>query len=282
MNKKQNYSAILAGIAVTAILVASSIIAGNQFTQQAHAQANATSSTPSTPRSAGTQQQVRVGQTVNWQGTVSSIPSPLAGHTRDNVAIVLPLRNDGGLYTGVITFTASKGVQVQVWNVLSGVSPTMTIGRDFGELAISPSPNGKGFVATTEVAPGGRGDTSGSVPFTGNAVALVGRSPFIATYSLTAQATAGKVTNNLTSATALAAAAAGGSLGGAAAPPTLGGATGAAGGASSTLGGESSGSTLGGGPSGGSSSGGGGGSSSGGGGGSSGGDTSGGGSSNND
>jgi hypothetical protein len=228
MNKKQNYSAILAGIAVTAILVASSIIAGNQFTQQAHAQANTTSSTPSTPttpRSAGTQQQVRVGQTVNWQGTVSSIPSPLAGHTRDNVAIVLPLRNDGGLYTGVITFTASKGVQVQVWNVLSGVSPTTTIGRDFGELAISPSPNGKGFVATTEVGGGGRGDTSGSVPFTGNAVALVGRSPFIATYSLTAQATAGKVTNNLTSATALAAAAAGGgSLGGAAAPPTLGGA----------------------------------------------------------
>ncbi|MFL6321898.1 MAG: hypothetical protein ACJ71P_15530 [Nitrososphaeraceae archaeon] len=272
MNKKQNYSAILAGIAVTAILVASSIIAGNQFTQQAHAQANTTSSTPSTPttpRSAGTQQQVRVGQTVNWQGTVSSIPSPLAGHTRDNVAIVLPLRNDGGLYTGVITFTASKGVQVQVWNVLSGVSPTTTIGRDFGELAISPSPNGKGFVATTEVGGGGRGDTSGSVPFTGNAVALVGRSPFIATYSLTAQATAGKVTNNLTSATALAAAAAGGSLGGAAAPPTLGGATGAAGGASA-LGGESSGSALGGGPSGGSSSSGGGGSSSSGGGGSSG------------
>jgi hypothetical protein len=271
MNKKQNYSAILAGIAVTAILVASSIIAGNQFTQQAHAQANTTSSTPSTPRSAGTQQQVRVGQTVNWQGTVSSIPSPLAGHTRDNVAIVLPLRNDGGLYTGVITFTASKGVQVQVWNVLSGVSPTTTIGRDFGELAISPSPNGKGFVATTEVGGGGRGDTSGSVPFTGNAVALVGRSPFIATYSLTAQATAGKVTNNLTSATALAAAAAGGTLGGAATPPTLGGATGAAGGASSTLGGESSSSTLGGGPSGGgggsSSSGGGGGSSSSGGGG---------------
>jgi hypothetical protein len=233
MNKKQNYSAILAGIAVTAILVASSIIAGNQFTQQAHAQANTTSSTPSTPttpRSAGTQQQVRVGQTVNWQGTVSSIPSPLAGHTRDNVAIVLPLRNDGGLYTGVITFTASKGVQVQVWNVLSGVSPTTTIGRDFGELAISPSPNGKGFVATTEVGGGGgggRGDTSGSVPFTGNAVALVGRSPFIATYSLTAQATAGKVTNNLTSATTLAVAnATAGSLGGEAAGASVLGARG--------------------------------------------------------
>jgi hypothetical protein len=240
MNKKQNYSAILAGIAITAILVASSLIAGNQFTQQAHAQANATSSTPSTttttPRAAATPQP-RVGQTVNWQGTVSSIPSPLAGHTRENVAVILPLRNDGGLYTGVVTFTSSKNAMVQVWNVLSGVSPGMNIGRGFGSLAISPSPNGKGFVATTDV---GSGDTSGSVPFTGNALALVGRSPFIATYSLTAQATAGKVTNNLTSATALAAIAGGAAGGGGASASTLGGSSGASSGAL-TIGGSSGG-----------------------------------------
>jgi hypothetical protein len=203
MNKKQNNSAILAGIAITAILVASSLIAGNQIVQQAHAQANATSARPSS--SSSSQQQVRVGQTVNWQGTVSSIPSPLAGHNRENVAVVLPLRNDGGLYTGVITFSASKGVNVQVWNLVSGVNPsTTTIGKDFGSLAIAPSPNGRGFVATTDV---GDRSESGSVPFAGNAIALVGRAPFIATYSVTAQATAGKVTNNLTSATALAAAA---------------------------------------------------------------------------
>jgi hypothetical protein len=279
MNKKQNNSAILAGIAITAILVASSLIAGNQFVQQAHAQANATSSTPSTtarPSSSSSQQQVRVGQTVNWQGTVSSIPSPLAGHNRENVAVILPLRNDGGLYTGVVTFTSSKGVNVQVWNVLSGVNPsTTTIGRDFGSLAISPSPNGKGFVATTDV--GDRAE-SGSVPFAGNALALVGRAPFIATYSVTAQATAGKVTNNLTSATALAAAAGGATstLGGATGTLSLGGSSGGGGGSSGaaaaapTLGGSSGGgggSSSGGG--GGSSSGGGGGSSSGGGGGSS-------------
>jgi hypothetical protein len=262
MNKKQNNSAILAGIAITAILVASSLIAGNQIVQQAHAQANATSARPSS--SSSSQQQVRVGQTVNWQGTVSSIPSPLAGHNRENVAVVLPLRNDGGLYTGVITFSASKGVNVQVWNLVSGVNPsTTTIGKDFGSLAIAPSPNGRGFVATTDV---GDRSESGSVPFAGNAIALVGRAPFIATYSVTAQATAGKVTNNLTSATALAAATGG-------ATSTLGGATGTL-----TLGGSGSGSsgaaaapTLGGssGGGGGSSSGGGGGSSSGGGGGSS-------------
>jgi hypothetical protein len=265
MNKKQNYSAILAGIAVTAILVASSIIAGNQFTQQAHAQANTTSSTASTtPRPTAGTPEPRVGQTVNWQGTVSSTPTPLAGG-KGEVAVLLPLRKDGGLYTGVVTFTASKSVQVEVWNVLSGVNATMAIGKQFGKLAIAPSPNGKGFVATSLV---GTGDTSGSVPFTGNAVALSGKSPFIATYSLTAQSTAGKVTNNLASATALAAATGGGAtaLGGAGTtgPLSLGGGATTSGGSSSGGGGGSS---SGGG--GGSSSGGGGGSSSGGGGGSS-------------
>src|ERR671933_1396434 len=216
MNKKQNGSAILAGIAITAILVASSLIAGNQFTQQAHAQANSTS-TSTASRAPSGPAEPRAGQTVNWQGTVSSVPSPLAGHKED-VAVILPLRKDGGLYTGVITFTASKGVNLQVWNLLSGVSPTAAIGKGFGKLAISPTENGK-FVATSDV---GSADTSGSVPFAGNAIALVGKSPFIATYSVTAQATTGKVTNNLTSAAALAGAGAAGTLGGTTGPLTLG------------------------------------------------------------
>jgi hypothetical protein len=250
MNKKQNGSAILAGIAITAILVASSLIAGNQFTQQAHAQATTTppSTTTTTPKPTAGTPEPRAGQTVNWQGTVSSIPSPLAGHKED-VAIILPLRKDGGLYTGVVTFTASKGVSVQVWNELSGVSATTPIGKEFGKLSISPSANGK-FVATSDV---GTGDTSGSVPFAGNALALVGKSPFIATYSVTAQATTGKVTNNLTSAASLAAAGATTALGGAGGSTgalTLGGAAGgtttSGGGSSGTSGGGSSGTSGGG------------------------------------
>src|ERR1051325_10770183 len=237
MNKKQNGSAILAGIAITAILVASSLIAGNQFTQQAHAQANSTS-TSTASRAPSGPAEPRTGQTVNWQGTVSSVPSPLAGHKED-VAVILPLRKDGGLYTGVVTFTASKGVNLQVWNLLSGVSPTAPIGKTFGKLAISPTENGK-FVTTSDV---GSGDTSGSVPFAGNAIALSGKSPFIATYSVTAQATSGKVTNNLTSATALAAAAGGATIGGtsgAAGALSLGGSGGSSSGSS---GGSSSGSS---------------------------------------
>jgi len=227
MNKKQNGSAILAGIAITAILVASSLIAGNQFTQQAHAQANSTS-TSTASRAPSGPAEPRAGQTVNWQGTVSSVPSPLAGKKGENVAIILPLRKDGGLYTGVVTFTSSKAVSAQVWNLLSGVSPTAPIGKSFGKLSISPTASGK-FVATSDV---GSGDTSGSVPFAGNALALVGKSPFIATYSVTAQATSGKVTNNLTSATALAAAAGGATIGGtsgAAGALSLGGSGGSSG-----------------------------------------------------
>src|ERR671930_402855 len=122
MNKKQNGSAILAGIAITAILVASSLIAGNQFTQQAHAQA--TTTPPSTTTAPST----------TAAKPAAGTPSPLAGRTRDNVAVILPLRKDGGLYTGVVTFTASKSVQPQIWNVLSGVGPTTNIGREFGTL----------------------------------------------------------------------------------------------------------------------------------------------------
>jgi hypothetical protein len=250
MNKKQNGSAILAGIAITAILVASTLIAGNQFAQQAHAQNTTRPSTPSTtttsPRSATSgQAEPKAGQTVNWQGTVSSIPSPLPGHKED-VAIILPPRKDGGLYTGVVTFTASKGVSVQVWNELSGVSATQPLNtKEFGKLAISPYSNGK-LIATSDV---GSGDTSGSVPFAGSAVALTGKSPFIATYSVTAQAATGKVTNNLTSATALAGAGALGTLGGggAAAPLTLGSspATSGSGGGGSGGGGSGGGTTLG-------------------------------------
>ena len=217
MNKKQNGSAILAGIAITAILVASSLIAGNQFTQQAHAQATTTPpSTTTAPKpTAGGAPEPRVGQTVNWQGTVSSVASPLAGKAKEQVAVILPLRKDGGLYTGVVTFSSSKNVQVEVWNQLSGVGPTTNIGKGFGSLAISQSPSGGNkFIATSVV---GSGDVSGSVPFAGNALALVGKGPFIATYSVTAQATAGKVTNNITSATALAATGGASTVGGASA-----------------------------------------------------------------
>jgi hypothetical protein len=234
MNNKQIYSTVLACIAISAILVASSLIAGIQFTQPALAQTAAAPPTPPPP-AASTKKTAAageppVGKQVNWQGTVSSLPD-LTGRGRGQVAVILPPRKDSGLYTGVITFTASKPVSVEVWNQLSGVSITTPIPRGFGAISVSPSPTGKSY-ALALVGPAG---ASGSVPFTGNGVALhSSSSPFIATYSLTATTSMATVKNNLTSATSAAAllgSAAGGSSAG-------GGGGGSSSGGAATLGGD--------------------------------------------
>jgi hypothetical protein len=242
MNKKQTFSAILAGIAISAILVTSSLITGSQISHQALAQQGGTTSPPTTAppitipppttspsKSTSAGGEPPLGKSVTWQGTVSSTASPLAGRARDQVAVILPPRKDGGVYTGVITFTSSKGVQPEVWNQVN-VNASTPIPRTFGSIAISPSPTGKGSIATALV---GSSSTSNSVPFTGNGLALHGRSPFIATYTVTVTSATGKNVNNLSSTMAAAA----GTLGG----TTLGGTTGGA-----RLGGTTSGATLGG------------------------------------
>ena len=52
MNKKQTNSAILAGIAISAILVTSSLITGSQLSQQAFAQASPSPTPKPTPSGA--------------------------------------------------------------------------------------------------------------------------------------------------------------------------------------------------------------------------------------
>ncbi|MBV9175857.1 MAG: hypothetical protein JO297_02325 [Nitrososphaeraceae archaeon] len=234
MNKKQIYSTILACVAISAILVASSLIAGIQFTKPALAQTASAPTPPppasSTKKTAAAAGEPALGKQVNWQGTVSSLPSELTGRARGQIAVILPPRKDGGLYTGVITYTASKPVAVEVWHQLNGVSSTTLIPRAFGAISLTPSATGKSY-ALSLVGPAG---PSGSVPFTGNGVALHSAgTPFIATYSLTATTSMATVKNNLTSAStaaALGSAALGGG-GSAARGSALGGGGSAAGGA---------------------------------------------------
>ena len=245
MNKKQTNSAILAGIAISAILVTSSLIIGSQLSQQAFAQAPPSPTPRPTPKptqsaAAANPAATPIGKNVVLSGTVASTISPLAGHGKEQVAILLPLRKDGAVYTGVLTFTASKGVQVELWHEVTGVSPSTPIPKQFGAIPVSVSPNGKGIISTALVP--SSSTTSGSIPFTGNAVALHGSSsPFIATYSVTAQTSQPQTMNNVTSATA-AATLGGAALGGAAAAPTapsLGGTTGGtSGGDTGTSGGD--------------------------------------------
>jgi hypothetical protein len=73
-------------------------------------------------------------------------------HHNEQVATILGIRNDGGVYSGVISYAASDPVDVQVWHAVGG-----------GHYAIS----------TISGAPiHGMLGSSGSIPFTGSALVI--------------------------------------------------------------------------------------------------------------
>jgi hypothetical protein len=118
----------------------------------------------------------------------------LPGHEKDKVAIILPPRKDVGVYSGILTFHASKPVRVVVWNV-ANPGNTTAIPEQFGKEDVVKAGNMK--VVQAEI---GSRNRAGSTPFTGNAVELVGGdSDFTATYSVNALATKAKIVNNIES-----------------------------------------------------------------------------------
>jgi hypothetical protein len=207
---------ILSAIAISALLIASTAVAGMQSPQQAFAQ-NTTGATAQNQTGATAQNQTgataqnQTGATAQkpsaasakeppsnknfvWQGTVSSSPSKLPGHEKDKVAIILPPRKDVGVYSGILTFHASKPVRVVVWNV-ANPGNTTAIPEQFGKENVVKAGNMKVVLAEL-----GSRDRAGSTPFTGNAIELVdGNSDFTATYSVNALATKAKMVNNIES-----------------------------------------------------------------------------------
>jgi len=122
------------------------------------------------------------------QGTAISSQDPLPGHDEMQMATVLPFRQDGTLYSGVVTYTASAAVEVAILNMqtLNETEQTMLNATDESELATPftiPLDNQTGIAFT--ILPAG---TSTTVPFVGNAVWLhtVDGTPFTATFTVNA------------------------------------------------------------------------------------------------
>ena len=140
----------LSAIAISAILLTSFTMVGMQSSQHALAQnatsagpTNATSAGPTNATSAGPDstrapiiqpQQSAVGQSFVTQGTASSQISPLAGHAKEYVAAILKPRSDGAVYSGVLTYTASKGVNVEIWNAYNPGNTSALTSKTFGAL----------------------------------------------------------------------------------------------------------------------------------------------------
>jgi hypothetical protein len=203
---KNTYATVttLSAIAISAILLTSFTMVGTQFSQRVLAQGNATSAAPSTnaTSSATSTNQTAgpaVGQSFVWQGTKSSQVSPLPGHTKEYVAAVLIPRADGAVYSGVLTYTASKGANVEIWHAYNPGNTSALASKTFGTLKTA---NYNGMpVAVVDLSPSG---AAGSVPFSGNAVLLHASSPFTVTYTVNAVAQPAKTVNNVQSAMAAA------------------------------------------------------------------------------
>jgi hypothetical protein len=248
---------MISSIAISTIFIASFMLSGSQFSQQALAihEGNATTATaqsqltagnatgtptqpqasiagnttaPSTPTTGATPdtinqtqsvpggnateigaasaqtptptaavQEPPVNQNFVRQATVASGQDPLPGHESHELAFVLPPRSDGAVYSGVLTYTASKPVEVVV---LHNYDPqnTTAVPEEYGTELTSPLPGGGGNIALTLFQPPYEaGINSASVPFTGNALALhtLEDDPFTATYTVNAFATQSESAN---------------------------------------------------------------------------------------
>lgn len=115
------------------------------------------------------------------QGQISSSFSDVPGRDDMQVALIVPPRDDNTVLSGILTYQASRPVDLFVWNNVE-FENTTAIPEEFGELDDIVNVGGKTF-ALAEVGSG----SSSSVPFTGNAIEVVGGDePFIVTYSLNA------------------------------------------------------------------------------------------------
>ena len=146
----------------------------------------------SAPTPTAAVQEPPVNQNFVRQATVASGQDPLPGHESHELAFVLPPRSDGAVYSGVLTYTASKPVEVVVLHNYDPQNST-AVPEQYGTELTSPLPGGGGgnVALTLFQPPYEAGINSASVPFTGNGLALhtLEDDPFTATYTVNAFAT---------------------------------------------------------------------------------------------
>jgi hypothetical protein len=198
-------------IAATALFIAVGALTGAIATQGAatisFAQTDTTGGGGATAGGGGGGATAGGGERIVRQGTITSIQDPLPGHEGHQAAVILPLRQDGSVYSGVITYTASAPVEVVVPQVVSLNASQQAVlnGTDdaFGTLVTSPLDN-QTSLAISIITPT-YGDTpvpSASIPFTGNALWLhtLDGTPFVASYAVSAQVLPAQTENNVSTA----------------------------------------------------------------------------------
>ena len=115
------------------------------------------------------------------QNTSKSMQDPLPGHEAHQIVIAAPPRDDGKIYSGIATYTASQPVEVVVLQTYkAGLNSTET-----GEPLNAPFGDGKVAISLMKQF-NDSPVNAGSFVFAGNALAfhnLEGK-PFVVTYTI--------------------------------------------------------------------------------------------------
>ncbi|MDQ3888327.1 MAG: hypothetical protein M3251_03545, partial [Thermoproteota archaeon] len=145
------------------------------------------------------------------QGTVTSEPVTLPGFEGGQRATILPLVQEGGIYSGVLTFTATEPVDVVILNTQTLNATERAIlnatEEDEGELGtlLTSQLDNETSIAISTITPtyGDAPAPSASIPFTGNAVWLhtTEGTPFVASYAVSAQVLPTETQNTISNVT---------------------------------------------------------------------------------
>jgi hypothetical protein len=194
-------------IAATALFIAVGALTGAIATGGAATISFATTQGQQGGGGAGAGGQERIVQ----QGTVTSAQDPLPGHETHQAAEILPLREDGSVYSGVLTFTASEPVEVVVYNVQdlneterAILNTTDDEDAEFGTLLTTQLDNQTSIVSTIITPTYGETPIpSASIPFAGNGLSLhtIDGTPFVASYAVSAQVVPAETQNNISNVT---------------------------------------------------------------------------------
>ncbi|MEW6603756.1 MAG: hypothetical protein AB1351_03585 [Thermoproteota archaeon] len=123
------------------------------------------------------------------QETVMSKTEPLPGHENHQLVFAVPIRDDGKIWTGTVSYTASKPVEVVV---LHKYDTNLAVDEAHGEPFVTPV--GDGAIAFTLIQQESASESapikSGSLSFTGSGLAFhnLDNEPFTVTYSVKAYA----------------------------------------------------------------------------------------------
>ena len=188
----RQYRSLLVSIVITISILSSLIAASGVIVLFDNLLiANAQPSQPSASEQLETQKEVDV---IIRQGTVTSSQDPLPGHEGMQMATILPFRQDGTVYSGVLTYTSTAPVEVvtlnmQTLNETEQDILNATDDGEFGALFTSQLDDQTSLSSSYNIPSyAGSPIPSASVPFVGNAVWLhtLDGTPFSATFAVNA------------------------------------------------------------------------------------------------